>query len=160
MEVILPVSGNLEKGSFLPHPIHFFPLSPCQHITDHPGKQTIFSSPSCHSDGNAEFSPWQRKAATKTKDNFHPEATPQTLPPTSPGPCHYFFSPLWAGSKLQAHALGRLSCGQCNLLRAAEPNCTLALAFDLPRRNYSSLNRQEMGVWNLIAINTDIISSA
>lgn len=160
MEVILPVSGNLEKGSFQPHPIHFFPPFPMPAHHRPSWEETIFSSPSCHSDGNAEFSPWQRKAATKTKDNFHPEATPQTLPPTSPGPCHYFFSPLWAGSKLQAHALGRLSCGQCNLLRAAEPNCTLALAFDLPRQNYSSLNRQEIGVWNLIAINTDIISSA
>lgn len=119
VKAILPVPGSLEKGSLLLHPVCCV-SSPWQPTTGHPRKQMNFSSPSCRSRGNTEFSPLQRSTATRTKDHFHPKG--HITDPFSyfSKAISLFFSSLWAGSKLQAHALGHLSCGQGSLLMAAK----------------------------------------
>jgi len=85
---------------------------------------------------NAALCNWALSKAElqRTKDHFHPEGHITDFILLFQGHL-IIFSPLRAGSKLQAHVLGHLSCSQRSLLMAAKSYCTLALAFDLPRHS-------------------------
>ena len=94
LKAILPVWGKLEDGSFPPHPIYFVCPS-WQPTTGHPGKQTSFASPLCHSADNAECSPLQlgtvKGRVAKDKGSFPPRRPHHRLYSPFPRPSHYFF---------------------------------------------------------------------
>lgn len=112
---MLPASVSLKKGSFLPHAL-FSPMIAHHKCTDH-SVQAILPSPLGCCSGNAEFNALQQNAATQKKDHFHLEVhiTDSFTASLKLRPSHY----LRAGSQLQMHALGRLSCGHCSLLMPA-----------------------------------------